>query len=59
LQTVEGYGGCKVAHKKYEIEKKEYLMRVVYEEKENVKIVLTAYLTSQVARYWREGSDED
>jgi len=59
LQTVEGYGGRKVAHKKYEIENKEYLLRVVYEEKEDVKVVLPAYLTSQVARYWMKGNDED
>ena len=58
-QTVEGYGGRKVAHKTYRIENKEYLLRVVYEEKEDVNIVLTAYLTSQVARYWKEGKDED
>jgi hypothetical protein len=58
-QTVEGYGGRKVAHKKYQKENKEYLLRVVYEEKEDLNIVLTAYLTSQVARYWKEGKDEN
>lgn len=53
-QIVEGYGGRRVAHKKYMIEGKEYLLRVVYEDKEEQDIVLTAYLTSQVNRYWKE-----
>jgi len=53
-QIVEGYGGRKVAHKRYIIEGKEYLLRVVYEDKEKKNIVLTAYLTSQVNRYWKE-----
>lgn len=58
-QIVTGYGGRKVAHKKYMIEDKEYLLRVVYEEKEDMDIVVTAYLTSQVERYWKEEKDED
>lgn len=33
-QTVKGYGGRKVAHKKISIGGKEYLLRVVYEETE-------------------------
>jgi len=53
-QIVEGYGRRKVAHKKYMIEGKEYLLRVVYEEKEEQNVVLTAYLTSQIDRYWKE-----
>jgi hypothetical protein len=40
-------------------EGREYLLRVVYEEKEDRKVVLTAYLTSQVKRYWKEEKDED
>lgn len=58
-QVVEGYGMRKVAQRKYMIENKEYLLRVVYEEKEDVKIVLTAYLTSHVERYLKEEKDED
>jgi len=53
-QIVEGYGGRRVAHKKYMIGGKEYLLRIVYEDKEGQYIVLTAYLTSQVNRYWKE-----
>jgi len=40
------------------IEGKEYLLRVVYEDKEEQNTVLTAYLTSQVNRYWKEWKDE-
>lgn len=53
-QVANGYGGRKVAHKKYEIEGKEFLLRVVYEETADSFVILTAYLTSQVARYWKE-----
>jgi len=36
VQIVDGYGGRKVAHKKYLVEDKKYLLRVVYEEKEDL-----------------------
>jgi hypothetical protein len=58
-QIVEGYEGRKVAHKKYLIEGKEYLLRVVYEEKKEMIEILTAYLTSQVDRYWEGEENED
>jgi hypothetical protein len=32
---------------------------MVYEEQENLGVVITVYLTSQVMRYWKEGKDED
>lgn len=59
VQIVEGYGGRKVVHRKYMIEDKEYLLRVVYEEKDMQKVVVTAYLTSQIERYWEEEKDEN
>lgn len=55
LQVVMGYGGRKVAHKKFIVDGKEYLLRVVYEKTKGVFTVITAYLTSQVTRYWKEG----
>jgi hypothetical protein len=58
-QIVEGYGGRKVAHRKYLVEGKEYLLRVVHEETEDSYEVVTAYLTSQIERYWTEGRDEN
>ena len=51
-QTVDGYRGRKVRQKKYIVDGKEMLLRVVYEEKEKL-IVVTAYLTSKIKRYWR------
>lgn len=57
-QTVAGYGGRMVAHKKYRLGEKEYLLRVVYEEGEKIEVV-TAYLTSQIKRYWKEDNNED
>lgn len=54
VQVVEGYGNRKVAHKKLQLGNKNYLLRVVYEETEEVYIVVTAYLTSQIDRYWKE-----
>lgn len=53
-QIVEGYGGRKIAQKKYVIENKEYLLRAIYEENADQIEVITAYLTSQVKRYWKE-----
>jgi len=54
MQVVEGYGNRKVAQKKLIIGDKKYLLRVVYEETEEVYIIVTAYLTSQIDRYWKE-----
>lgn len=53
-QVVEGYGNRTVAHKIILISGKEYLLRVIYEETEKVYTIVTAYLTSQVSRYWKE-----
>lgn len=54
LQVVGGYGERKVAHKKFFIDNKEYLLRVVYEETEDICTVVTAYITSQISHYWKE-----
>ena len=53
-QVIEGHGGRQVAHKRMMIANKERLLRVVYEETEATLVVVTAYLTSAIARYWRE-----
>ena len=55
MQTLDGYGGRKVAQSKYVIDNKGYLLRVVCEEPEDAYYVITAYLTSQVNRYWMDG----
>ena len=49
-QIVEGYGGRNVAQKKFVVEGKEYLLRVVFEEQGESIVVITGYLTSQVNR---------
>jgi hypothetical protein len=59
VHLVDGYGGRKVAQRKYMVQGKEYLLRVIYEEKEETLKVVTAYLTSQIERYWMEGEDEN
>ena len=58
-QTLDGYGGRKVAQKKYTIKQKEYLLRVIYEEKGEINVVITSYLTSHIERYWEGGKDEN
>ena len=30
-------------------------LRVIYEDTEEMYIVVTAYITSQISRYWKEG----
>lgn len=52
-QIVDGYGNRKVRQKKYILEDKEMLLRVIAEEKKDRFVVITAYLTSQIERYWR------
>ena len=53
-QVVEGHGGRQVAHKRMTMADKERLLRAVYEETETTLVVVTAYLTSAIAHYWRE-----
>jgi len=50
-QVVEGYRGRRVAQKVYYVRDKKILLRVVLEDNDTV---VTAYLTSQVSRYWRD-----
>ncbi len=53
-QVVEGYGGRQVSHKRLVVEGKERLLRVIHEETSSSLVVITAYLTSQIGRYWKE-----
>ena len=57
-QVVSGYGGRTIAQKKYRVDTKDYLLRVIYEEHEDSYIVITTYLTSQISRYWKEEEHE-
>ena len=53
-QIVSGYRGRRIRQKIYHIGGKKMLLRVAGEEKENKFIVITAYLTSRVGKYWRK-----
>lgn len=53
-QVVPGYAGRLVAHKRTEMMGVPMLLRVVHEETAERIIVVTAYLTSSVDRYWRQ-----
>jgi len=53
-QVVEGHGGRMVAHQRRRVRRREKLLRVVFEETEDKYVVITAYLTSDIKRYWRE-----
>ena len=53
-QTVSGYGDRTVYQKLYcKSGQKEQLLRVICEQSEAKCIVVTAYLTSEIKRYWR------
>lgn len=52
-QIVEGYGGRTIYQKIYNVKNKRKLLRIVCEKENNNIIVVTAYLTSQIKRYWR------
>ncbi len=53
-QVVEGHGGRSVAQQRRTIRRREKLLRVVFEETEDKYVVITAYLTSDIKRYWRD-----
>lgn len=54
-QVVPGYGGRTVYQRRYDVAGHgEQLLRVVCEEEESRAVVITAYLTSEIHRYWKE-----
>ncbi len=53
-QFVPGYGGRTVYQRRYETPgRKQQLLRVICEKAGNEHVVITAYLTSDIQRYWR------
>ena len=52
-QVVEGHDGRLVAQKHTMLHGKDGLLRVVYEEATTAFVVVTAYFTTDIARYWR------
>mgnify|MGYP001039080354 CR=1 FL=1 len=53
-RVVEGYEGRQVAQKVYHLSGKKMLLRVIFETAEDKKVMVPAYLTSEVERYWRK-----
>lgn len=54
-QIVEGYGGRRVSQKIYQRDDKKVLLRVILEGRHNRNVVVSAYITTQLRRYWRTG----
>lgn len=53
-QKTTGYGGRNVYQRRYQMAgRNQQLLRVVCEETEGKYVVVTAYLTSDIKRYWR------
>ena len=53
-QVVDGYEGRQVAQKLYSEGDKEMLLRIIFELEGETRIVVTAYVTSRIDRYWRQ-----
>lgn len=53
-QIVEGHGGRSVAQQRRIIRRREKLLRVVFEKTADKYVVITAYLTSDIKRYWKD-----
>ena len=52
-QVLLGRKGRKIAQKKLNREGEKGLLRVIYEEKTDTQVVITAYWTSKIKKYWR------
>jgi len=53
-QIVRGHGGRFVAQQRRRVRRKEKLLRVVFEDTQDKYVVVTAYLTSDIKRYWKD-----
>jgi len=52
-QLLSGKKGRKIAQKKLNRGGEEGLLRVIFEEKVDAKVVITVYWTSKIEKYWR------
>jgi len=52
-QVLSGKKGRKIAQKKVNRGGEKGLLRVIFEEKVNAKVVVTVYWTSKIEKYWR------
>jgi len=53
-QRVEGYEVRQVAQKIYYQGDRKMLLRIIFELQGDKRVVVTAYITSQIERYWRQ-----
>jgi hypothetical protein len=53
-QVVEGHGGRSVAQQRRRVRRREKLFRAVFEETRDKYVVITAYITSDIKRYWKD-----
>ena len=54
-QLLLGKKGRKIAQRKFDKEGEKGLLRVIFEEKADAKIVITSYWTSKIKKYWDSG----
>jgi len=52
-QVLSAKKGRKIVQKKLNRGEEEGLLRVIFEEKVNAKVVVTVYWTSKIEKYWR------
>jgi hypothetical protein len=52
-QVLSGKKGRKIAQKKVNRGGEKGLLRIIFEEKVNAKVVITVYWTSKIEKYWR------
>ena len=52
-QVLSGKKGRKIAQKKVNRGGEKGLLRVIFEEKVDAKVVVTVYWTSKIEKYWR------
>ncbi len=52
-QIVPEAKGLKIAQKRYSIDNKQYLIRVIFREKKDLRIGITVYKTSKIRKYWK------
>ncbi len=57
-QVVEAAGELPIAQSRITHDERPALLRVVFREEDEVRLVVTAYLTSKIEKYWQV-NDED
>jgi len=52
-QVVPEHGGLTARQSRVELDGKQYLVRVIVGEQPDAAVVVTAYRTSKIGKYWR------